>query len=415
MNAEIITIGDEILIGQVVDTNSTYLASELNKLGIAVIRITSIPDIHENIIDAFQEASSRADLIISTGGLGPTSDDITKHTLAEYFNTRLVENPAVIEHIRTILSGLGVVMNERNRKQAELPENCELLRNSAGTAQGMWFTRDGRNYISLPGVPYEMKAIYEEEMEHRLRERFRLPVIHHVTILTHGVPESEMALKLHDWEEQLPRELKLAYLPSPGLLRLRLTGRTDRKREELIALMEEEKGKLEKIIGPHIFGYGADKLEEVIGRTLKEKGLTLSVAESCTGGAISSLVTSAPGASAYFRGGIVVYSNEIKTSELDVSPYTLMINGAVSQIVAEQMADGARARFGTDFSIGVTGIAGPTGGTTEKPVGTTWISVASKKRTISRMYKFGEDRSRNIQKATMAALFLLRSEIRNCL
>ncbi len=415
MNAEIITIGDEILIGQVVDTNSAFLATELNKLGISIIQITSIPDIREKIIHAFHEAATRADLIISTGGLGPTSDDITKHTLAEYFNTRLVENPVVVEQIRSLLSRRGVTMNERNRKQAELPENCELLHNSAGTAQGMWFIRDGKHFISLPGVPYEMKSIYHEEMEHRLTERFSLPCIHHITIHTHGVPESEMAIRIKDWEDKLPGEMKLAYLPSPGLLRLRITGKSTGTREALISLMEEQRSRLECIIGQQIFGYNGDKLEEIVGRMLKENGFTLSVAESCTGGALSGLITSVPGSSAYFKGSIVAYSNDVKTSELDVSPYTLMMNGAVSQAVVEQMADGIRNHFSTDFSIGVSGVAGPTGGTAEKPVGTTWISIASKKRTISRIFSFGEDRGRNIQKATIAALFLLRNEIRDCL
>lgn len=415
MNAEIITIGDEILIGQVVDTNSAFLATELNKLGISIIQITSIPDIREKITNAFHEAATRADLIISTGGLGPTSDDITKHTLAEYFNTRLVENPVVVEQIRSLLSRRGVAMNERNRKQAELPENCELLHNSAGTAQGMWFIKDGKHFISLPGVPYEMKSIYHEEMEHRLTERFSLPCIHHITIHTHGVPESEMAIRIKDWEDQLPGELKLAYLPSPGLLRLRITGKSIGTREALISLMEEQRNRLECIIGQYIFGYNGDKLEEIVGRMLKENGLTLSVAESCTGGTLSGLITSVPGSSAYFKGSIVAYSNDVKTSELDVSPYTLMMKGAVSQAVVEQMADGIRNHFSTDFSIGVSGVAGPTGGTAEKPVGTTWISVASRKRTISRIFSFGEDRGRNIQKATIAALFLLRNEIRDCL
>jgi nicotinamide-nucleotide amidase len=260
-----------------------------------------------------------------------------------------------------------------------------------------------------------MKAIYHEEMEHRLKERFPLPCIHHVTLLTHGIPESEMAIRISDWEAQLPGELKLAYLPSPGLLRLRITGKSAGTKEELITLMEKHKMQLLQIIGPQVFGYGGDKLEEIVGRMLKEKGYTLSVAESCTGGAISGMITSVSGSSAYFKGSLVAYSNDIKTSELNVSPMTLMMNGAVSQAVVEQMADGIRSRFGTDFSVSVSGVAGPTGGTAEKPVGTTWISVASRKRTISRMFSFGEDRGRNIQKAAIAALFLLRNEIRDCL
>jgi nicotinamide-nucleotide amidase len=415
MKAEIITIGDEILIGQVVDTNSAYLATELNKLGISVSRITSIPDLHDSIIKAFDEATTRADLIISTGGLGPTSDDITKHTLAEYFGGKLVVVPAVLQKISSLLASRGVVMNERNRKQAELPDNCELLNNSSGTAQGMWFQKEGRDFISLPGVPFEMKAIFREEMEPRLKKRFILPAIQHFTVLTHGVPESEMANRLQDWEKNLPENLKLAYLPSPGLLRLRITGKTSGDSEELKALLGTEVEKLKEIIGKHIYGYNDDKLEVIIGNLLKKNNLTLSLAESCTGGLISLLITSVPGASSYYKGGIIAYSNEVKTSDLNVSPYTILINGAVSQAVVEQMAEGVRTRYQADYSIAVSGIAGPSGGTEEKPVGTTWIAVASKNRIVSRIHNFGEDRGRNMQKAAIAGLFMLREEIIDCL
>jgi nicotinamide-nucleotide amidase len=415
MKAEIITIGDEILIGQVVDTNSAYLATELNKLGISVSRITSIPDLHDSIIKAFDEATTRADLIISTGGLGPTSDDITKHTLAEYFGGKLVVVPAVLQKISSLLASRGVVMNERNRKQAELPDNCELLNNSAGTAQGMWFQKEGRDFISLPGVPFEMKAIFREEMEPRLKKRFILPAIQHFTVLTHGVPESEMANRLQDWEKNLPENLKLAYLPSPGLLRLRITGKTSGDSEELKTLLGTEVEKLKEIIGKHIYGYNDDKLEVIIGNLLKKNNLTLSLAESCTGGLISLLITSVPGASSYYKGGIIAYSNEVKTSDLNVSPYTILINGAVSQAVVEQMAEGVRTRYQADYSIAVSGIAGPSGGTEEKPVGTTWIAVASKNRIVSRIHNFGEDRGRNMQKAAIAGLFMLREEIIDCL
>jgi nicotinamide-nucleotide amidase len=415
LKAEIITIGDELLIGQVVDTNSTFLATELNKLGIAVVQITSIPDIRENIMKAFDDAAGRADLVIATGGLGPTSDDITKSTLAEYFGSNMVIVPSALESIRIMLEARGVTMNERNIRQAELPDNCELLHNSAGSAQGMWFKKDGKDYISLPGVPFEMKAIFSEEMKPRFKQRFILPAIQHITILTHGVPESEMANMIHDWEESLPGNLKLAYLPSPGILRLRITGKATTDSASLSALMENEAEKLKTIIGKHIFGYNDDKLEVIIGNLLKSNNLSLSLAESCTGGLISSIITSVPGASAYYKGGIVAYSNEIKTSELNVSPYTLIMNGAVSQAVVEQMADGARTGLKSDFSVAVSGIAGPTGGTDEKPVGTTWIAIASKKRIISRTFNFGEDRGRNIQKAAIAALFMLRKEIMDCL
>jgi len=415
MNTEIITIGDEILIGQIVDTNSAYLATELNKLGISVVQITSVSDTRESILKALEDAGTRAELIIITGGLGPTSDDITKPALSEFFSTNLVEDAGVLERITALLAKRGVALNERNRKQAELPANCEVLPNSAGTAQGMWFTRNGRHYISLPGVPFEMKAIYTEEMEPRFRNRFHLPHIIHTTILTTGVPESEMANRISQWEAQLPPDLKLAYLPSPGILRLRITGKSNGDRIVLENLVKSEKHKLEAIAGPDIFGYDNDTLESVVGRIMKENHLTLSLAESCTGGNISTLITSVPGSSAYYKGGTVAYSNEIKTSELNVSPYTLIINGAVSQEVAEQMADGSRTRFSSDFALAVTGIAGPDGGSPEKPVGTTWIAVASKKRIVSHCYHFGDNRGRNIQRASVSGLFMLLKEIKNCL
>ncbi len=415
MNAEIITIGDEILIGQVVDTNSAFLATELNKLGISVVQITSVPDTREGIVAALDAAKSRAGLILMTGGLGPTSDDITKPALTEYFNTRLVENPVVVEKIRSILASRGVKMTERNRKMAELPANSEILNNSAGSAQGMWFVKDGKQFISLPGVPFEMKAIYSEEIEHRLKERFTLPHIHHITILTHGLPESMMANLIQDWEENLPTGIRLAYLPSPGILRLRLTGKSTGPKEELIMEMEVEKGKLEDIIRKYIFGYGDDTLEKLIGKALSEKKMSLALAESCTGGTLSSMITSVAGASAYYRGGIISYANEIKTSELSVSPYTLMINGAVSQAVVEQMAEGVRTRYKTDFAVATSGIAGPDGGSPEKPVGTTWIAVASKNRIISSLHNFNDNRGRNIQKASITALFMLWNEVKDCL
>jgi len=314
-----------------------------------------------------------------------------------------------------LLGSRGVNMNERNRRQAELPDNCRLLHNSEGTAQGMWFDKDGCIFVSLPGVPFEMKAIFHEQLESTLRKTFQLPAIHHITVLTHGLPESEMANRIQPWEDLLPAGIKLAYLPSPGVLRLRLTGRTTGPHDELVRQMQTEVQKLEAIVGKEIFGYNNDTLELVVGNLLLDKNMTMSVAESCTGGVISSLLTSVPGSSGYFKGGIIAYSNDVKTSELNVSMYTIMMNGAVSQPVVEQMAEGARTRLNTDFSVAVSGVAGPSGGTPEKPVGTTWIAVSSKKRVVSKLYNFGENRGRNMQKAAIAALFMLRNEIRDCL
>lgn len=415
MNAEIITIGDELLIGQVVDTNSAWLATQLNKLGFHIVQITSVPDKKERIVKALNDAAEKVALIIITGGLGPTNDDITKHTLAEYFGAKLIRNQLVLQHIETLLKTRGVAMNDRNISQADLPDNCQVLHNSAGTAPGMWFSKNQKEFISLPGVPYEMKAIYKEVMEQKLKLRFALPAIFHKTILTCGIPESQMAVMISDWEKTLPANLKLAYLPSPGILRLRITGTTTVDEMELKTTIENETAKLEQIIGEHVFGYDEDKLEVIVGNLLKNNNLSLSTAESCTGGLISFLITSIPGSSAYYQGGVVAYSNDVKTNQLNVSPYSLIMNGAVSQPVVEQMADGARNKFNTDFAVAVSGIAGPAGATEEKPVGTTWIAVASKKRIVSHLHNLGEDRGRNMQKAAISALFMLRKEIMNCL
>ncbi|MBN2814402.1 MAG: nicotinamide-nucleotide amidohydrolase family protein, partial [Bacteroidales bacterium] len=338
-----------------------------------------------------------------------------KQTLAEYFGSTLIAVPAVLEQIKALLASRGVTLNERNIRQAELPNNCEILHNSAGTAQGMWFVKESKDYIALPGVPFEMKAIYNEEMESRLKKRYTLPAIQHVTALTHGIAESVMADLIKEWELNLPENIKLAYLPSPGILRLRLTGRVVVDSATLQTQLEVQMAKLKDIIGHTLFGFNDEKLEVIIGNLLKENKLTVCVAESCTGGSLGSLITSVPGSSTYFQGGIIAYSNEVKTRELNVSPYTLIMNGAVSQPVVEQMADGVRTRFKTDFAIAVSGIAGPDGGSEEKPVGTTWIAIASKKRIVSHMHNFGENRARNIQKAVIAALFMLREEIMNCL
>jgi nicotinamide-nucleotide amidase len=302
-------------------------------------------------------------------------------------------------------------LNERNIKQAELPHNCDILPNSAGTAQGMLFEKGGKFFVSLPGVPFEMKTIWCEELEKKLKELFPLPAIQHITLLTHGIPESKMADLIHEWEEALPPNLKLAYLPSPGILRLRITGRTEHNDAELTVSMKQEAEKLKAIIGSAVFGMDDDKLEVIIGNLLKDNNLSISTAESCTGGWIGALLTSVPGASMYYKGGIIAYSNEIKTSELNVSPYTLMMNGAVSQAVVEQMADGVRNKFNTDYALAVSGIAGPTGGTDDKSVGTVWIALASRKRILSNVYNFGDDRGRNIQKAAIAALFMLQKEL----
>lgn len=412
MKAELITIGDEILIGQVINTNAAFLAEELDKLGIHVIRITAISDNAGDIRSALKEAATRADLVITTGGLGPTRDDVTKHSLAEYFESKLVLCQEALDSIKAFLQARGATINDKNISQAMLPDNCEMLPNPAGTAQGMLFCKDNVTYCALPGVPYEMKEIFQNELAPRIRQRFALPVIHHETILTTGMAESAMAQLIEDWESKLPSHIRLAYLPSPGILRLRLTG-TGSNKDKLVDEMHHEQKKLEAIIKPNIFGYNNDRLEEITGNLLLKKGLSLAIAESCTGGKISELITSVPGASQYYKGSITAYSNDIKTTQLGVSPGTIKKYGAVSRETAHEMASGVLKRFNSDISIAVTGIAGPGGGTEKKPVGTTWIAVASRNKITSQIYHFGEHRGRNIQRASVTALFMLKTAIEN--
>ncbi|MBP1668246.1 MAG: damage-inducible protein CinA [Bacteroidetes bacterium] len=410
MLAEIITIGDEILIGQVVDTNSAFLAAELNKVGIRVGQITSISDQRNPILTALDEAAKRAGLVVITGGLGPTSDDITKQTLADYFHTKLALKKEVLDHIRNLLAARGVEVNDRNIRQAELPESCRLLHNASGTAQGMWFEKKGTVFISLPGVPYEMESIMKDYALPQIKEFFHLPPLRHITVLTHGLAESAMAMKIEPWEKALPASVRLAYLPSPGILRLRLSC-FDPERKNGPELVTEELAKLRRLISEYIFGYDNDTIEEVTGRLLREKKRTLAVAESCTGGKIASLITSVPGCSDYFLGSVTAYSNTSKCAILGVNQASIQSHGAVSQAVVEEMARGARERFGADISIATTGIAGPSGGSVDKPVGTTWIAVATDHIVRSEKFILGEHRGRNISKAAVAALFMLRKEL----
>jgi len=408
--AEIITIGDEILIGQVIDTNSAWMAEQLNLTGIRVNRITSISDTQEEIINALTEASQRADIVLMTGGLGPTNDDITKKTLAGYFNSTLVFNEETFENISRLFEKRGFRMNEANRLQACIPACCRPVTNPEGTAPGMWFEENGKIFISMPGVPFEMKAIMAGSVLPELKKRFNRDAIIHKTVLTQGVGESWIAEKIAGWEAQLPSFIKLAYLPQPGLVRLRLTATGS----DIAVLKEQvdlEINKLLAIIPDIIFGYDAEKLEEIVGKLLVKSGKTLSIAESCTGGYISHLITSVPGSSAYFKGSVISYSNEIKLNELGVDSFLIDRYGAVSEEVVKAMADGIRYKYHTDYAIAVTGIAGPDGGTPEKPVGTVWIAVASEKNLITRVFQMGEHRMRNIHKSALSALNMLRKEM----
>jgi len=411
MKAEIVTIGDELLIGQVVDTNSAFMATKLNEAGIHVCQITSVSDNREHIMEALDNAKQRADIILMTGGLGPTNDDITKNTLCEYFKVGLRFDSEAYKDVEYVFKVRGREVTEVNRRQAELPENCTALRNKNGTAPGMWFDVDGKVYVSMPGVPYEMKALMEDEVIPRLQKKFTLPVIVHKNVLTIGIGESFLAEKIATWEASLAKDgIKLAYLPSIGMVRLRLSSSGD-DATFLTQKTEKKIEELKTIVGEFIFGYDNDTLEGVTGALLKERKQTISTAESCTGGYISHLITSIAGSSDYYVGSVITYSYEIKTLELNVSADLLNIKGAVSQEVVEQMASEVRRKFKTDYSIAVSGIAGPSGGTPEKPVGLVWIAIATPERVFSKKFQFANNRLRNIQMTSNAALNLLRKEM----
>jgi nicotinamide-nucleotide amidase len=413
MQVEIITIGDEILIGQIVDTNSAFIGQLLNMNGMSVKQISSVSDDREHILKALAEAKGRADIIIITGGLGPTKDDITKKTLCEYFNTAMRFDEVAYQDVVNIFATYGKEVTPLNRLQAEVPAICEVLRNRNGTAPGMWFNVDGKIYISLPGVPYEMKALMRNEVIPKLRASYKMPCIVHKTVLTQGIGESTLSEMISDWEDSLAAEnIKLAYLPSPGMVRLRLSTKGGNE-SKLNETTDRKIAELKKIIPQYIYGYevfGEEKetLEMMVGKLLKEKNKTVSTAESCTGGYISHLITKVPGSSGYYIGSVISYAYEIKENELGVSHDVITKHGAVSQPVVEQMAKAIRERYKTDYSISASGIAGPGGGTADKPVGTVWIAVATPEKVISEKFLFGNNRERNIQKTANAALNLLK-------
>lgn len=407
MTAEIITIGDEILIGQTIDTNSAYIASNLDSIGFDISRIVSISDKKDAILKALNSSVQKADLIIITGGLGPTNDDITKLTLCSFFDTKLIVNESVLKNIENIILPRFGIMNELNRKQAEVPECATIINNPVGTAPLLWFEKDGKIFIALPGVPHEMEHAIDNEIMPRLKTHFKTPVIVHRKILTVGLGESFMAETLTDWEKQLSDEMKLAYLPSPGQITLRLSCKGADK-QYLEKAIDSEVEKLKDIIGDSIFGYGNDTLQFVIGELLKKNNYTVSTAESCTGGNISRIITSIPGSSAYYKGSVIAYSNEVKHEKLNVASDALDNFGAVSQPVVEQMAQGVRKLLDTDFAIATSGIAGPDGATPGKPVGTVWIAVAGKDKTISKKYNFGNNRDRNIIRSSIMGIEMLR-------
>lgn len=403
MLAEIITIGDEILIGQIIDSNSAWMAQQLNAAGIQIKQISSVSDNREHILSALKEASERADLILITGGLGPTKDDITKTTLAEYFGVKMKRDQPTLDNVARIFARYNRPLLEVNIGQADVPENCEVLPNKNGTAPGMWFQEQGKVYVSMPGVPFEMMYLMEDLVIPKLKASFDLPKIIHQTILTAGEGESFLAEKIADIEDQLPPEIKLAYLPKLGLVRLRLSAYgTDE--EKLKQELEIQTKKITERLGSTVVATEDIPLEKAILLLMAKNKQTLSLAESCTGGYLAHLFTSLPGASSVFMGGAVSYSYEMKEKMLGVNHETLLQTGAVSEETVREMVEGALRNFGTDYAIAVTGIAGPDGGTPEKPVGTVWIAVARKGKTIAGKYVFGSKRIQNIERTAITAM-----------
>lgn len=409
MNCEIITIGDELLIGQVIDTNSAWMATRLNEAGIRVKQMTSVSDDPEHITKELKAALNRSAIVLITGGLGPTKDDLTKDTLCRFFNTTLIEDPKVVHDLTVYFKSRGRELTETNRKQAEIPANCTPVYNKNGTAPGMWFDFEGKVIVSMPGVPYEMKAMMDEIVIPKLSSLFRLPKVSHQTIITTGVGESFLSDLLEPWETRLPPYFKLAYLPSTGMVRLRLSCYQSNDSLEVQLMEEVEKAKL--LIGKYIYGYNDDTPEKIVGKLLIEKSQSLAVAESCTGGYISHLITSVPGSSTYYIGSTISYANEVKTRFLGVSQEVIADKGAVSEEVAKAMAEGVRSTLGSTWAISTTGIAGPGGGTADKPVGTVWIGLAGPNVLIAKKFQFGNDRLRNIQITAISAFTMLRKEI----
>lgn len=407
MLAELITIGDEILIGQIIDSNSAWMATELNKIGIKIKQITSVSDDEQHILEALKNAEERVDIVIMTGGLGPTKDDITKKTLAHYFKSKtfIFHSPSY-EIIERIFNKYKSPMLEVNQQQAMVPDNCEVLLNEQGTAPGMLFRKGNKVFISMPGVPYEMMNLMSTKVIPLIQSEFKLPAIYHQTILTAGVGESFLAEQIKDIEESLPETIKLAYLPKLGSVRLRLST-VEHATEALKAEVQRYTDLIIERIPDCWVAKEDIPMEKVILNLMEERQLTLSVAESCTGGYISQLITQHPGCSSVFAGGGVVYSYEMKSRLLGVKPETLANFGAVSEETITEMISGAMKNFETDYAIAVSGIAGPDGGTPDKPVGTVWIAAANQHKTIAKKFSFGNKRQQNIERSAMAALNLL--------
>jgi nicotinamide-nucleotide amidase len=405
--AEIIAIGDELLYGQTLDTNSHWISGELDKVGIKVVRRTTVGDIESEILTAFAEAEKRADIILITGGLGPTNDDLTKPCLAKYFNCKIVMFEEALRDVTAFFASRGRELTELNRQQAALPECCTAVRNTMGTAPGMRFDRGEKVFVSMPGVPHEMKKMMMDNVIPQLLQKYQTPAIRHQIIKTVGIGESFLAEKIAAWENALPPHIKLAYLPSLGEVKLRLTA-IGQSAEAMDAELKECVEKLKPLASQYIYGYNETPLEAVIGQLLRDRKLTLSIAESCTGGYLSHLITSIPGSSEYFLGTMIPYAYEIKMRQLGVKPETLEKHGAVSEPTIIEMANIVRAKFSTDIGVATSGIAGPGGATPEKPVGTVWIAYSDKHQTVTRKLQLSPDRLINIRMASVAVLNLIR-------
>ena len=407
IKAEIIAIGDELLYGQIMDTNSHWISQELDLVGVRVVRKTTVGDNRTDILAAFQAAEDRADLILITGGLGPTQDDLTKPLLAEYFGCEIVEFPGAVAAVTEFFKRRGREITPLNLLQGHLPACCTYIPNEVGTAPGMWFEKQGTFWMSMPGVPHEMKKLMKDFVLPKLSTIFPLPVIFHKMIKTVGIGESWLADLIRDWENSLPSHIRLAYLPSLGHVLLRLTAFGTNK-AQLASEVENEIDRVMPLISKFVYGFDEESLESAIGKLLKKEGKTLALAESCSGGFVSHLVTSIPGSSAYFQGAIVPYHNQFKENILGVNSETLEHHGAVSEETVREMATGVRSLFGSDWGLASSGIAGPDGGSEEKPVGTIWIACAGEGFVEAKKLQLSQDRLLNIQLTAVSVLNLLR-------
>lgn len=408
--AEIISIGDELLYGQTLDTNAHWISHKLDEYNIKVFQRTTIGDDADQILNAFATAAERVDIVLITGGLGPTKDDLTKPLLAKYFGVGMVHHEEVLRDITLLFAKASREVTALNAQQAELPANCEKITNPVGTAPGMWFYENNTVFVAMPGVPYEMKSIMTQGILPKLHEMFSKGVLHHHIIKTIGITESSLSDLIEDWEVNLPKHIKLAYLPTKGQVKLRLTGSGDdlnTLKQEIDALQMAIMPKIAK----YVYGFGADSLEGVIGQLLNKNNLTLATAESCTGGYLAHMITSVPGSSRYFKGSVIAYSNEVKTAQLGVSTEDLKQQGAVSEKVAKELAEGVRKALNTDIAIATTGIAGPDGGTIEKPVGTVWIAYSDKHKTLAKKFNFSRDRTFIVHWSALAALNMIRLNV----